>query len=224
MQQLDAVYDTQRRRLLATASAAAHRLWVTGGYNDRTRFLAQVVPLVEAGQAKTVALLGAYMTQKARMATGEIALPMRALPALDYTIAKLRGEPAADVYSRPFGTIGARMADGATFDAAAATAGAYVTKLAATDLQLAQTHAAKDWLGTNGSDLGVVGYERVLGGEGCDFCVTAASRLYYIEDLMPIHDHCGCGVAPVFDAGTSLFHTRDLGVSDPQLGERLPTP
>lgn len=219
MEQLDAIYDMQRRRLLATTSAAANRLWVAGAYDDRERWLASAVPLVQAGQRQTVALLSAYMTAKARRATGDHAMPMKALSPDEYTIEKLRGVPADEVYSRPFGTIGARLAAGASFDQATTTAAAYVTKLAATDLQLAQTHAARDWMS---DDDRIVGYQRVLGGGGCDFCQTAATRLYYRDDLMPIHDHCGCGIAPVYDGGTQLFHSRDLGASDDELGRRIP--
>lgn len=233
MEQLDGIYTTQRLRIWSSTSAAAHRLWATGGYNDRRAFLAQVVPIVQAGQTATVHLLDAYMTQKARQATGDATLAPRGLNPADYTIEKLRGEPADEVYARPFGALGWRLNEGATFDQAAATAGSYLTKLAATDVQLAQTNAARDWIqGANqdasdsGSDTFIVGYARTLDGESCSFCEDAADRLYYTEDLMPIHDHCGCGVEPVYDAGTRLFHTRDLGggTADSELGARLPTP
>jgi hypothetical protein len=49
----------------------------------------------------------------------------------------------------------------------------------------------------------VVGYRRVLhpelgsGGPPCGLCVVASTRLYHIEDLMPIHARCRCSVAVV---------------------------
>jgi hypothetical protein len=50
---------------------------------------------------------------------------------------------------------------------------------------------------------GVVGYRRVLhpelgsGAPPCGLCVVAATRIYHIEELMPIHARCRCSVAVV---------------------------
>lgn len=70
----------------------------------------------------------------------------------------------------------------------------------------------------------IIGYERVYDG-GCGFCADAAELLYHSEDLMPVHEHCNCGVQPVFegtDVSDRVWHTPGEGaVDDPELGARL---
>lgn len=47
------------------------------------------------------------------------------------------------------------------------------------------------------------GYQRVLGGGGCDFCQMLAGRgAVYSADTadFPAHDHCGCTAEPVYRA------------------------
>ena len=52
------------------------------------------------------------------------------------------------------------------------------------------------------ADPAAVGWQRVLGGGGCDFCVMLAGRgAVYKEDTadFPAHDHCGCTTEPSYD-------------------------
>ena len=52
------------------------------------------------------------------------------------------------------------------------------------------------------SDRAAYGWQRVLGGGGCDFCQMLASRgAVYKEDTANFesHDHCGCTSEPVYD-------------------------
>ena len=68
--------------------------------------------------------------------------------------------------------------------------------MAATDLQLAKTHTTRAVL--SGKD-NVVGYRRVLTGrESCALCAVAATQRYRKDRLLPIHDGCDCGVAPIY--------------------------
>lgn len=46
----------------------------------------------------------------------------------------------------------------------------------------------------------VVGYRRVLTGRSCMLCAAAATRIYRRGDLMPLHAHCDCAVAPVYSS------------------------
>jgi hypothetical protein len=51
---------------------------------------------------------------------------------------------------------------------------------------------------------GISEYRRVirpeLSNEGsCGLCVVAADRIYYKDDLFPLHARCNCGVLPVTD-------------------------
>lgn len=184
--QLDNAYQAQRARLSNAVMAGAAAVWAEG-FRDRERTIGQVVPFVEVGLGLTVSLVDAYMAAKAT-AAGERAVVKGLDPAL-YTIAALRGLPAAEVYERPFGALGGQLAEGAEFGAALQASQAALGRLVRTDLQLAQTRSARDWMA---GEERVVGYRRVLGpGKNCSLCVSASSRTYRKEDLAPIHDRCG---------------------------------
>lgn len=198
--QIDNTYRTQRLRLTSTVVAAAARLWDTT-YRERDQAIAAVIPLVHAGQRQTVRLTEAYMSAKAADARE----PVRRLnlPPELYTIAVLRGLPAEEVYGRPFGALGAHLERGDDFAVAAAAARASLGRLVATDMQLAQTHAARDVMTASER---IVGYRRVLGpGRNCPLCVSASSRTYSKADLAPIHERCGCSVAPLFAGADGIF-------------------
>jgi hypothetical protein len=52
------------------------------------------------------------------------------------------------------------------------------------------------------ADRAAYGWQRVLGGGGCDFCRMLSGRgAVYKEDTadFPSHDHCGCTSEPVYD-------------------------
>ncbi len=74
--------------------------------------------------------------------------------------------------------------------------------VAETDMMLAERAQVQAFL-TQRKPKGVVGYRRVLhpelgsGAPPCGLCVVAATRIYHIEDLMPIHARCRCSVAVV---------------------------
>lgn len=56
--------------------------------------------------------------------------------------------------------------------------------------------------GTLRNDPRARGYQRVLGGGGCDFCQMLAGRgAVYSADTVGFeaHDHCGCSAEPVYD-------------------------
>lgn len=216
-QQVDAAYQAQRLRLSATVTAAVASAWASL-HTDRERTIQHVVALVTAGQAHTVRLVEAYMRARSIQETGAAAKV--SLDPARYTTEKLRGIPVTAVYSRPFGAYGAFINDGADKARAVEAAQASVTKLARTDLQLAQTHAARDWM--EGDEF-IVGWRRVLNGDkNCALCTAAASRTYRTSDLMPIHENCDCtvqplwGTEPVASVGTTV-----LIQDDPELGPRL---
>lgn len=74
--------------------------------------------------------------------------------------------------------------------------------VADTDIMLADRAQASQFL-TERKPKNVLGYRRVLhpelgsGGPPCGLCVVAADRVYRIEDLMPLHAACRCGVTVV---------------------------
>jgi hypothetical protein len=162
-----------------------------------------------------------YMTARRRQAGVGRATPGGIDPER-YTVARLRRADAREVYRRPFGALAGQLAQGAPFPAAAASGRASVARLALTDLQLAQTHAARDWMT---ADNRVYGYGRVLGGgKNCELCVAASTRIYYREDLAAIHERCQCTVEPLFGehpGGLSVPGDAVRVVEDPEIGPRL---
>lgn len=181
-----------------------------------------ILPVVRGGQRQTVALTDSYMTLKARDALG--AASPQGLDADRYTIERLRQRDAGELYRQPFGAVGAALGRGEPLPAAMRSGGAQVEKLTRTDLQLAQTHSARDWMA--GEDR-VKGYRRVLGGgRSCPLCVSAATRTYRKADLLPIHENCQCSVSPVYEDVPVVGAERKLPDSvrvrrDPELGLRL---
>lgn len=215
---LDVAYQAQRVRLSVAVTAAAAAVWARA-YHDRAQAVAQMVQIVAAGQRHVVALVDAYMAAKTLQATG--AGSVKGLDPALYTIAALRGVAADVVYGRPFGALGAALARGEEQPQAAASGLAAAEKLAATDLQLAQTHSAKDWMAAEAT---IVGYRRLLTGPGphCALCELASTRTYRKADLLPIHEHCGCTVEPLW--GTHAVASVGTVVRvehDPELGPRL---
>lgn len=68
--------------------------------------------------------------------------------------------------------------------------------IAMTDLELAATHAAREFLA---DEPRVKFFRRVLtGAESCGLCVIASTQRYHKEHLMPIHPNCDCGIAPIY--------------------------
>lgn len=223
---LDAAYYAQRARLAATVYANAARFWA-GGFEDRELTVARTTQLVAAGQTQTVALVDAYMTAKMRDAIGRGEI--KGLSPGSYGVESIRGKPAEEIYDRPFGALGAALERGEDAARAATAAKASLDRLVRTDIQLTQTHAARDWMA---EDDRVTYYNRVLGGgKNCELCIAASDRRYYREDLAAIHERCGCSVAPSFGEAGPLTRVADLRVqratqtvqvvSDEELGARL---
>lgn len=215
--ELDAVYRSHRLRLASTVSAGAAAAWART-FREREEAIETIVPLVEHGQAQTAALVAGYMTAK-MTARGE-RVTTRALDPRRYTISALRGVPAGEVYQRPFGALAGQLEQGLPFPSAFRSSSAALERLVRTDLQLAQTHAARDWMG---EEERIVGYRRVLGGgNSCALCIAASTRTYFKEELMPIHERCSCSVEPLFGTRpVPSVGTEVRVVEDAELGRRL---
>jgi hypothetical protein len=66
--------------------------------------------------------------------------------------------------------------------------------IAATDMQLAKTHTARESFTRNG----IQRYQRVLtGSTSCALCYVASTQTYSRGDLLPIHPGCDCSVSPI---------------------------
>jgi len=89
---------------------------------------------------------------------------------------------------------------GATEEEATQIALKRVDELGDLDMQLAMRKQANQILSATPK---VTGYRRVLHPElaeskqSCGLCIAASTRVYKKKTLMPIHDHCHCGVMPI---------------------------
>jgi hypothetical protein len=193
-----AVYGQLRTGTAARVGEAWARL---GGPSDTNieAFLAVVLPLVQGAEVATVRLVAGYMAAMARDITGTGTEAAIAIGAV--TGEALRGVAPADVYTRPIITMRAALAAGKEYPDAFRIAQQRASTTAETDVLLAQRAATDEVIR---QEPRIVGYRRVLTGRSCAFCATASTQRYHSDNLMPIHDRCDCGIAPIFG-------TRDPG-------------
>ena len=158
---------------------------------DRDRFVALAVPLVAGAQRQTAALVDAYLAALLADMRGVPARPTGRVPDLT----AVRGVAPAEVYGRPFADVWSELAAGRDLSQALAVGRLRLQQIAATDLELAKTHAARELLDVEAD---VVGFRRVLiGSTSCGLCVVASTQRYHRGELLPIHPGCDCGVAPI---------------------------
>jgi hypothetical protein len=188
----------------------------SGDYRDRDlrRFVALAVPVVLAGQRQVSALTDAYLAQVLTTTLGRPVRPSGA--SNDYPRPTAPGE----VYARPYVEVRTKLSEGLRFPEAVSAGIARLKDIAATDMQLAKTHTARESFTRNG----IQRYQRVLtGSTSCALCYVASTQTYSRGDLLPIHPGCDCSVAPVagdFDADAELRATHEaiearFGSSDP---------
>lgn len=203
----DALIDVRRR-----VSARVEQNWRgLGSWNeaDVDLFLARTLPVVDAGQRRTVSLTDAYL---ARVTGGRTV----GLPAAELVGAGVRnGTPPAEVYRRPFVQLWSALGAGARFSDAMGAAGVRAAQSAATDVSLTMRASADAFQeqSTGPAEQRIIGWERVIDPDACAFCATASTQRYRSANLEPLHANCQCGVAPVFkenDRAIRDFNARTL--------------
>lgn len=173
-----------------TVEAVWHRY---GGLDDTAlqTFVRAVVPIMQLSIDTAVRLTDLNLAQYATMATSDTIEPI----GLDSAAIVYRGGATlADVYSRPVIVARAAIAAGASFQDAFRLGGARAAQLADTDPMLAARAAADDIMTKLPR---VVGYRRLVDGNGCDYCLIASTQRYHVGDLMPIHPGCHCTTVPI---------------------------
>jgi len=180
---------------------------------DIDRMVRRMLPVIESGQKQIANVTNAYISTL----TGQprAAINPRATAA--------RGVPPAEVYRRPAATVYTKLSQGASYSDAVAAGGARLQSLAGTDMLLAMREQSR----TSMQASGIVGYRRVLsGGDSCALCSIASTQRYRVEDLMPIHPGCSCGVEPIIgdrDPGRIINADKLDQVYDDVDGLKLPT-
>jgi hypothetical protein len=129
-------------------------------------------------------------------------------PARTATPAPARTVPPEEAYGRIFDSARYHVvAKGYTDEQVRAKSIARAASVAQTDVMLADRAQSRQTL----RGRGVQRYRRVIrpyagsGGPVCGLCLVAADRMYFTEDLLPIHANCRCGVVPVGDAADPGF-------------------
>lgn len=195
--QVIARYQATYLNVRTAAAARVAGLWDRlGGLTDEQAdaFIAAALPVVAGAQTATGGLVAAYISTLTGLVTGEPARPAAIRPA-DLSTGALRGVAAAEVYRRPAVAARTAIANGRSPQEAFRFGRNRASDLAETDVILAQREAT---VRSVSLDERIVGYRRVLTGRSCAFCATASTQRYRTADLMPIHDRCDCGVAPIY--------------------------
>lgn len=195
-QEVIARYLTAYNRLRTRTGAQILAAWRrAGGIDDAAAraWLATAVPITAGAQAATASLVAGYISLLGRAITGTATATAADPDAV--TTEALRGVPAAAVYMRPVITARRLVGEGRPLGDALRIAGDRARSTAETDVLLAQRATTVD---IAEREPRIVGYRRVLTGGSCALCATASTQRYHSEDLMPIHNNCDCGVAPIW--------------------------
>lgn len=237
----DALIDVRKR-----VSARVDRNWRDlGSWNeaDVDRFLARTLPVVDAGQRRTVSLTDAYLAR----ATGRRTLGLVADGLVGAAVRN--GTDPATVYTRPFVQLWSGLSDGQQFSDALNAAGVRASQSAATDISLTMRAAATDIQVQAGpAEQKIIGWERVLDSNACAFCAAASTQRYQLPDPArvvelqekfggadpdtnggdgwPLHTNCNCSIAPVFaenDKAIRDFNRQTLrNIKDANAGKDKP--
>lgn len=152
----------------------------------------RAVPVTRRAQEAAARLAQAYISSYVGL------VGLESPPAVDVAavVARARGGSVAveDVFARPVITARKVLADGGRWEEAMTVGRDRAVRLVDDDVNLAHREAMTDVMRSTGQ---IHYYRRVPSGDACEFCLTAASQLYKIASVMPLHTRCNCGYAPV---------------------------
>lgn len=183
---------TQRAhaRVLAVRSGTGARVGAVWdrlapiGDASAAEFADAAAQLVEAGQVAVSRSTSGFL----RTATGVQG------PTSPLSGPVLRGGTSTvEVYQRAVVTARSALAAGKTLGEALRIGRDRATSTAETDVMLAQRAQIDAWAQAQI----VTAYRRVLTGNSCELCQIASTQRYWVGNLMPIHQRCDCGVAPI---------------------------
>lgn len=217
---LAAAYEAQQAQLQAQLVASLLAVWAVMGIGsplpDPETVLSFVRAMVPASLGAQRAMVALVTNELQRQSQTPISVPV------DTSTGKaLRGIPIEQTYMRTFDQV-RRDLDRGLRPAVAFDRGLRrLQTQALTDLQLAKTHATRDFATQlQARKPGViVGFRRVLSSKPnhCALCILASTQRYRSFDLMAIHPGCGCGVALIIgdeDPGKTIDATRVEDIHD----------
>lgn len=200
-QLVDAQGLIQARMAQQAAAAARQRLeaftdWWDG--NAVQSLSADIAQAVASAQKITAQTTDAYLTRAAGTITGKT---IRAAGQID--VSRLRKGTTLDrVYNRLARDYRYLVSQKRPVEEALNAVLARSTAMTHMDVALAQRAQGQATL----IHQGIKGYRRVLHPElahvtgTCGLCIVAADQKYRVEQLLPLHNGCHCGILPITDA------------------------
>lgn len=210
------VWVTQAATAVANATdnlSAAAALWQTfSAWYDPVAIAAIARELGAqslAGQEAVAAAMAEYVAQVVALLTGQTKVVVPKIPAPVIR----NGTPMEVVHARPATAYRITYARTGSEEAARQAALERELLQIQTDVMLAARDAEHQAM----QRLGVKRFRRVLRPElsatgSCLLCVAAATQVYTIEDLLPIHNRCKCRTMPIIDGNDPAdeFNQEDL--------------
>jgi hypothetical protein len=187
-EQIVRAYQTRLLAIRSTAGNAAARAWTLASVDDASaeRFVRQAAAVSTAAQTRTSALVDAYVSAILAEPPKGITAPVGA--------AVRNGTPTDDVYHRAIVEARTKLSEGQSWADAMHAGRARAISSVETDVMLTQRQAFVD---RADGESRIHGYRRVLTGKSCMFCATVSTQRYHTGELMPVHNHCDCTVAPI---------------------------
>ena len=182
---------TIRDRSVRTIAATWSRVMVNPSDFAAAQWVQLAGPLLQAAQQTAAGLAISYVDTYVAAATGT-AGALTDLVAADFL--NPRGVPLDELLMRPVIEMRSKLANGATMREAVDAGGARASQIGATDPMLSYRAASSEAMQQNPR---VVGYRRVPDAKACKFCLLVSTQRYTDGDLMALHPHCGCTVAPI---------------------------
>lgn len=196
--------DLARAAMLAATGQVA-AMQEAQWYEDQAvaQLATAVSKQVAVAARQTAAFTDAYLAQM----TG-ILLGRRVGPVGPVDVAALRGLPGPLVYQRLGQNYRYLRSIGIDDAEALSRTSERAAVMAQTDTTLAMRKQAQKFMDRKR----IAGYRRIIrpeasAGGTCGLCIAAADRIYHRSELLPIHDRCECGIAPIVggqDPGHSL--------------------
>lgn len=177
-------YQARYGRIRTSAAARASQLWIaTGGVTEAAvdAYVPSAVALSAGAERATSSTVAGYV--------GAMSGQRERLDLDETTGESLRGVAPAEVFLRPVVTARTALSEGKSFAEAMELGRQRASALTETNTVLSQRAAI--------TRLSPAGYRRVLTGKSCALCATASTQRYKRSNLLPIHDHCDCSIAPI---------------------------
>lgn len=191
--ELTLVHRRQQLALRQSINGQIEQLWPTLDWADLDksfpRFAGESLAAVSKGRRVSSGLAAGYLRafRVASGLSGDIRIVAPQMPAEQFTTSL-----------RVTSIVAAKRAAAAGVPADVAMTNA-LTQTSGAMARLVLNAGRSTVLDSLRSDPRARGWERVLGGGGCDFCRMLAGRVYPTDNAgFDAHDHCGCTAEPAY--------------------------